>query len=1276
MPNTSHSRPRDSIRRLLSPFRLLRATLWALAFVYFALGALVLVTRYTVLPNIQEFRPEVEAALSRSLGLTVRIERIDASWPGLRPHLALHGLRVHDPAGRPALAFDKVEADLAWRSLWLLKPLLHRLEIRQPVLDMRRDADGRIFIAGLALDTESEGGGFSDWLLSQRDIVIRDATIRWDDGLRRAPLLELTAVNLRLQNSGTVHRFGLTASPPPALAAKIDFRGDFRGEETVPAEEWKGTVFGELQYADLAVWRHWVDYPLELPQGVGGLRLWLDFDARRLAAITADVALRDVRLRLEHDLPMLDLAYLHGRLVGRRISQGYEASAYKLGLGLRGGMRIEPTDFEIRLIQGAEAATRGEFKAGSLDLAALAELAGYLPFEPRLRRSLAAYAPRGRMSEIRANWTGEGFTAHAYDFKARFEKLALQAQGRVPGFQGVSGRIEGNQRGGTLNLESPRARLHLPRVFPQPVLDLQQVTGRLDWSVADGVVEARLEHLSFQNKDAAGSAQGVWRGSADGPGEIDLSARLTRADGAAVWRYMPLVVDAQVRSWLRQSIVGGTAPEATLRLKGDLRDFPFRDSREGIFKVEAKVSNATLRYAPDWPEIQGINGALLFEGPRMLIRADSGTTLGTRLSGVEAQLADLQADEKILVIDGEAAGQVGDFLGYIRNSPVAQRAGSFTQDMSGTGEGRLHLKLTMPLRHITDTEVAGEYEFVRNRITVDPELPALTDVAGKLHFTADNLTIPGISASFLGGPLSLTGRTHPDGVVDVSLQGKLSVAGLREHLAMDVLDALNGSAAYRGNVRVKKAGTDVVLESDLRGISSALPPPFSKAATPALALRYERLPLPDATRGPSSLIRIGLGEDFRAQMVRRREGDHSVIDRAAIGIRETVSMPERGVAVAADLREFDVDQWRKLLPDRGAGDIPLLDIRLRTGELRAYGRKLTDFNGRASNQGDVWRARVSSREASGELTWQGQGKGRLHARLKHLALTEDNGTGTAPAQPPPRELPGLDVVAESFSIGGKPLGRLELNADNQGGMWKVERVSVANPDSTLQGSGQWQADSTQLNFQLEVNDSGALLDRLGYAAAMRRGAARMEGKVSWNGSPIAIDFPSLAGTLKLDVGQGQFNKLEPGVGRLLGILSLQALPRRISLDFRDIFSEGFAFDSIRGSARVDRGVMVTDNLQIRGPSAKILMTGEFDLAAETQKLRVRVQPSLSESVAVGATMLANPAVGLAALLAQKVLKDPLEQMFAFEYGVTGSWSDPKVEKLQTAVVKQDQLLKD
>ena len=204
-------------------------------------------------------------------------------------------------------------------------------------------------------------------------------------------------------------------------------------------------------------------------------------------------------------------------------------------------------------------------------------------------------------------------------------------------------------------------------------------------------------------------------------------------------------------------------------------------------------------------------------------------------------------------------------------------------------------------------------------------------------------------------------------------------------------------------------------------------------------------------------------------------------------------------------------------------------------------------------------------------------------------------------------------------------------------------------------------------MKLDVSDVGKYLERMGSPGTVARGTAKIEGKLAWAGSPQGLDYPSLTGNLKLQVEKGQFLKVEPGIAKLIGILSLQALPKRIALDFRDVFSDGFAFDSIQSTISINRGIASTQDFAMQGSAAAVTIKGDADLARETQNLQVRVIPALGDSVStVAGLLLANPITGIGAMLAQRLFNNPLGQIFAYDYAVTGNWSDPKVEKLSRA----------
>ena len=1315
------------ISRLLSRLRLpprapswlrvlLRALGWGLTLGYFAFALLLLALRYAILPQIESYRSDVEQLISTAINRPVGIRKIEAHWAGLRPALELDGFEIRDAQGRPALAFDQVEAELSWSSLWHFQLRLARLELNAPTLLLRRDAKGRLFAAGLEITPQpGDEDGFSEWLLVQDRVIIRNAGITWQDELRNAPPLELKRLNFQLDNRGSRHRFGLTADPPRELAARIDIRGDFKGLDLDQLDAWKGEVYAELDYADLAVWRTWVDYPVALPQGSGALRLWLGFANKRLISTTADVRLADVRLQLRRDLPELDLVQLEGRLAGRRLDGGFEVELKQLTLATRDGIALQPTD--LKLVWQNPAANRpprGTATANGLDLHSLAQLAAYLPLDDTLRARLARHAPRGRVFELTLAWTGapeSGGTITKWSVKSRFEGLGLTALGPVPGISGVNGNIEGNETSGSMRLDGQRAAFELPTVFADPRLDLEAFSADLDWkSAADGL-RVNLQKAAFHNKDAAGDAHGNWRALGEGPGMLDLDARLTRGSGDAVWRYIPLAVGKNVRDWLRTAIVGGKASEVTLKLRGDLYQFPFRDGKGGVFEVRGKFRDATLRYADSWPEINAIEGELLFAGQRMLITGKSGRIFGVGLREVRAEMADMEHGDGMLTVTGKAAGSTADFLRFIASSPVGERIDHFTEEMKAEGTGELDIKLLLRLRMLANSRVDGSYRFDGNRLTVDSDLPPLADVRGTLRFSTDHLEARGIRGTLLGSPLNVDVRTAGDGNVQVNANGEISIATLRRQFPQPIFDHLAGSTKWAGSVRVRKKTAEVKLTSNLVGLSSSLPEPFNKSATDTLPFSFERKAPPepavraapprpaggavratsarDAALGSAAgmtpapaqdMLDISLGRALRFQVVRRNDVNPPVITRGLLAVGEVnASLPERNLLVAVNLPEINVDFWRSLSNGAGSGNgqgelglppLPAAQFDLRASNLTLLDKGFHEvrINGSRTEGGSTTRFDLKSRELAGNFEWSSAGGGKLTGRIGQFSIPEAVSTPAA-LQAKTSEvidrIPALDVSVDQLSFKDRALGSVRIAAENREGYWDA-KIDAKNDDGTLEASGRWRRSPTQpdtrIEFKLGAKSIEKMLARIGHPDAVRRGTASLSGNLSWSGSPFTIDYPTLAGNLKLDASGGQFVKLEPGVGRLLGILSLQSLPRRITLDFRDVFSEGFAFDSIGGQFAVTRGVMETKELQIQGPSAKVLMSGAVNLGAETQNLKVRVQPAVGESIAVGA-MIANPVAGAVVWVAQKLFKDPLDQAFAFEYAVTGSWADPKVDKL-------------
>jgi uncharacterized protein YhdP len=369
---------------------------------------------------------------------------------------------------------------------------------------------------------------------------------------------------------------------------------------------------------------------------------------------------------------------------------------------------------------------------------------------------------------------------------------------------------------------------------------------------------------------------------------------------------------------------------------------------------------------------------------------------------------------------------------------------------------------------------------------------------------------------------------------------------------------------------------------------------------------------------------------------------------------------------------------------------------VRARELTFGGRKLHNVVVGGSREGLLWRANLDATEFNGYMEYRQSsdtGAGRVYARLARLTIAPGTASEVeALLDEQPASIPALDIVVDDFELRGKRLGRLEVEAINRSTgapkreavarEWRLNKFNIITPEAVLTASGNWASINAQggvpgatssrsvperrrtvLNFKLDIADSGELLSRFGMRDVVRKGRGKMEGQVAWLGSPVSLDYPSMNGAFSVNVENGQFLKADPGIAKLLGVLSLQALPRRLTLDFRDVFSDGFTFDFLRGDVAIEQGIAKTNNLQMKGVNAAVLMDGRADIAKETQDVKVVVVPEINAGTASLIASVINPAIGIGTFLAQLFLRRPLIEAATQEFHIDGSWADPKISKV-------------
>ena len=948
---------------------------------------------------------------------------------------------------------------------------------------------------------------------------------------------------------------------------------------------------------------------------------------------------------------------------------------------------------------------------------------------PAPRRAQPASATGSRPAVVSSK-TNRRTPAAAYSPGQTTGRASAQASTPAPalqlGLRGARAQIELSESAGQLSLSmAPGSRLLLGGVLEDPVVPLTSLQADLRWDRAGGQWRVPQWKLRLVNPDLAGQWQGQWQPGADGqgPGVLDLQGQIARIEAARIHRYLPQAIPADVRRYVRDAVTRGSASDVQVRVRGDLAQWPFPDARQGEFRFAGRVRDLQMAYLPaslqsagekPWPEVRGIKGELVFDGLNMQLKGASGT-LGEALAvnNLRAEIANL-VQQPVVEVQAELRGSASQALRVVQQSPLSGMLEGALDSTQASGTLAHQLKLAIPILAIGQTKVQGSVTLQGNDLQFGPGLPVLEKAQGTIQYTESGFALQGAQARLLGGPAWLEGGLRPapgqsaEQTLQLRAEGSVSAEGLQQYAAAAGMAALarqvTGSTAYSATLGWRGGHPELSVNSSLQGLGLNLPAPLGKPAAQALALRLDTR-VQNVAGQWRDRVQIDWGQAAAATYVRDVSGPWPLVLQGQLSLGQPRSalppLPEQGVSARLSLPELSLDQWQALLGAPASAEGPAASdaatrqrdealrrylpnrMALQVGQLVWDQRTLHDVQAEGTREGTLWKTRLLSREASGDLEYQqGEGAGRLRARLQRLNLpaAAENEVVSMLEGSTPYSLPALDIVVQELELRGKKLGQVEIEAVNMetagprgpSREWRLNRFNLKVPEASLNSTGRWLslpggARRTELQFRLDVRDAGDLLTRLGTPGALKGGAGQLAGQLAWAGTPMALHYPSMSGNFRLDMGRGQFLKADAGAAKLLGVLSLQALPRRLILDFRDVFSEGFAFDSARGDVTIAQGIASTRNLQIRGVNALVQMEGSADIAHETQDLRVVILPELDAGTAsLVAGMALNPAIGITTFLAQLFLRQPLQQANTQSFVIDGTWSDPRITRVPTA----------
>ena len=1275
--------------------RLVR-TLLASAAVVVIVVALAIGALRIAMTRLPSYQAELERWASRSLGIGLDFERLDARLGPRGPEITFHGASVRAPdEAEPFFVARRASVVLdAWTLVTSRALRAKRVTFEGTEFTLLRRGDGSLELE--RAPQRGGGRGLALLLPPELEVAVRDSRVTYVDAERgvRWPFRD---VALDLERGGGTLELEARARPPDGLGARADVavQGDFG-----PGGGWR--VFGSVTDADLAALAAALpELPIRPDSGRGDTTVWLEWGDGRFVRGMVDASFADVAW---HDGIARHYERLGAAAEWRRIASGWRIALNDVEITRDGRAWPSNADtvIELELDDGGIRAVRVDSTFVRLeDLAPLTAIDA----DAEWARRFAELAPRGDLSmlELTATRANDGF---AYALSTRFDGLGIAASGRAPGFVGLSGELRADSTSGRVAFDTHGARLDWPALFRAPI-DVGELTGLIVWRTgADGVTVVS-DDLVMTNADATVRSSLELTLPHDGGATLDLVSHVSAFDAVAAKRYFPVhKMPRKVVEWLDDSIQGGRVTSAELTFVGPLGAFPF-DGGEGRFRVAANIEDAVLRYAREWPRAQNLDRGKEFVNASFTARG-AGRVLGNVGDDVRVGIADLR--RPVLTLESETVGPLADVLAFLKTTPpIARQLGpGYDRVYASSGEGRVAFSLALPLNEMSAYSLDASLAIADGTLAIEGVSPAVSEIAGTIEFRDGVVTAEHIDGIFLDGPI--TARVSPPGLPGyrsrIDVDGEVTAGAVIGAFGVTLDGLAGGQTRWRGSVLLPSTADGaeapplrINVTSNLSGLALYLPEPFNKAAREPTSLELE---LALHASGIDVEGYVGATRRFVLSMVPGDDGFELEAAALALGGALPVARAEGGLGVYGTVPKLDFDAWAALvrpagsatsrasLAESGLGEI-FAEAELEIGDFTAFGQQIGAARLDVKRTDAEWLIDISSKPVAGSIRVPRDLRGRppIVADLDRLYLmphrsggpaADEDGPGTAPGRTDPRRLLGLDLTAAEFGFGARRFGslRADIRSDPLG--LRLESFESRSAAFAVTGSGGWfsgpDGQTTRLAFNLHATDVAAALAELSLEPIASGESADITASVWWPGAPTDDWMAHLGGDLSLRLETGSLLDIDPGAGRVVGLMSITALPRRLLLDFRDVFNRGFGFDTLAGDFTIIDGNAYTDNFKVTGPVAEIGVAGRIGLRDRDYRQQAVVTTEPGKVLPTVGGLLGGPGVGAALLIFTRIFKEPLKGIGRASYCVTGSWDAPAVERLSAEQLAQGRLCAD
>lgn len=1232
------------------------------------------VTRIAI-SKASSYKVNVEQLISHQIGEQVTIEDFSASYEGFKPQLKLDGVKlIFADKNLPPLSIGQIKVSFDFSTILLGRLTPGKIVLSDTKLSIKRFQDGHISIIGLQQSAEQErvAGDFS-WLLDDGTFEIINSHLVWEDELKNLPDLELEHGNMLLQNSGASHTLSLQAVLPELSEQPIKFIASVTGD-VLSSSNWGAEGYLKAERVNLlAIVKRLNIAPFDVKNGFADLEIWTSWKQAEVSQIKGRISVENSSLLYEKAI--FEVKESSSWFAWNKLSKGWSLSLGDLSFQIDDMTQTKSKAY-VEYIPNDANDFSTAFKSTGFNVNVLAAVLGQSAvLDLKQKNTLQRLNPKGRVEYV--NVKLRRFNDQ-YEWAVCGKLLAYSSQAidSIPESNNISGSVCSTDEAGWAQLATSSASIDLKELFSEP-FQLDDLQGLVKWKKLDAGWEINSDYLQINTPHVqAKSRARMILAAGESKPFVDIQINLASAQTQYVSLYLPLnTFDKDVSSWLKDAFKGGRLVQGGLLMRGEVNSFPYRD-KEGVFQFLADAEQVDLHYADHWPDVKAATATLEFKNQGLTIRADKATIAGNDITSANVKLTDL-AQSSYLEVTGHIDDELAGLYEFFKQSPINDSVMALTQHSRVEGPVSLDLDLKIALKPGIESSVKVRALLAQNKFTLPDLNLSLDSLNGDIRYSSDKgLTAKTLRASFLNEATAISIANVKESTL-ISLVADVSMRSLEKKYPADIWQKVSGKTSANLDILIPfralsgSATTTVKLKTNLMGVEVDLPAPIGKAKDVTHDLNIMASIKPDVLPVEFSYADKVQGSFLFKETV----SDGFLLDRGDVHVgKAKASLPKTaGVQLSGVIPTLDIELWKKALTvsQQTSSSSLLNQLDIKIGVLRWNQTTFNKLQIKGKHQQSAWLGQIDSPVISGQYVLPdsfGAGSAiKLNLNKLKLPTLDSIEVNNNATQLSPGDIPDIDLSSQNLFIGESNLGVLDLQLRQKEKGLIIQKLSLNSSRDEFQANGAWEKDGasyrTGINGKLISKSLGGLIKDSGISSNVEGMPADIYFDLHWPGDPQSFSKKHLSGFADVKSEEGRLLDVEPGIGRIFGLLSLSTLQRRLQLDFSDLVKKGLGFDKIKGRFVATDGEVETNRFYLESPSTRLDFDGRVSLAKEELDQLITVTPKTTEGLPLAGALAGGPLVGAAVFLVQKIAGKTVNKFAGYQYHVTGPWKDPQIKQL-------------